>query len=352
MANNSSNKKLTVCVTGANGFIAGHIVEQLLAKGHTVRGTVRDPEAERHSWLRELGDESNKVKLYAADLSQPGNFGEAFAGCDVVIHVASVVKMEAENDPFEEIITPSVEGTRNVMRSCEKAKVRKIVQTSSLSAVGLPEAQRLPEFRGKLYTEEEWAEGRDPNKNPYDYSKIESEKLMKNEWKGEYACILPVMVYGPQQHPKITSSNEIIKCIVNREFGPFVPRIFIDSVDVRDVAAAHVWAAENQDVTGRFLVSSGHGYSTTELAESLNRTHPDLDKPFPTRMTPYFLLWLISFFDKRISGDFLETLAKPAVGASNEKIKKAGFEFQFGLDEMMKDTYDSFLKHGICDDEK
>jgi putative NADH-flavin reductase len=79
-----------VCVTGATGYLAGHIVKQLLERQYTVHATCRDPnnmKAVQH--LLTLPNAAQLLKLYQADLLCPGSFGEAITGCKYVIHTAS-----------------------------------------------------------------------------------------------------------------------------------------------------------------------------------------------------------------------------------------------------------------------
>lgn len=83
-------KPLRVCVTGATGYLAGHIVQRLLAAGHTVHGTARQPSSNSSTkHLLAMPGAVDRLKLFKADLLEPGAFDEAVAGCDVVIHTAS-----------------------------------------------------------------------------------------------------------------------------------------------------------------------------------------------------------------------------------------------------------------------
>ena len=60
-----TTKATTVCVTGAAGYLASSIVARLLAAGHSVRGTVRDPDnAEKNAHLWELPGAGEKLKLF------------------------------------------------------------------------------------------------------------------------------------------------------------------------------------------------------------------------------------------------------------------------------------------------
>ena len=80
-------KDSLVLVTGANGFIASHIVDELLASGYRVRGTVRD--AKKNQWLTELFDGKYGKGAFevaeVADLAKDGSLDEATKGMFIII---------------------------------------------------------------------------------------------------------------------------------------------------------------------------------------------------------------------------------------------------------------------------
>ncbi len=79
----------TVLVTGASGYIAGHIVAQLLDRGYTVRGTVRSLASEETvAYLRMLPHAAERLELLEADLLDVGSFDSAVLGCEYVFHTA------------------------------------------------------------------------------------------------------------------------------------------------------------------------------------------------------------------------------------------------------------------------
>ncbi len=88
--------KYTFCVTGAAGYIAAQVVQRLLAAGHIVHGTVRNPDDSKVTFLKSLPNSEN-LKLFAADLLKEGSFDEAVRGCDYVFHTASPFFMKVSS---------------------------------------------------------------------------------------------------------------------------------------------------------------------------------------------------------------------------------------------------------------
>lgn len=90
-----SAQQQRICVTGATGYLAGWIVKRLLAAGHTVHATARNPNSQAAAGhLQAMAGAAERLKLFKADLLTPGAFDEAVAGCDVVIHTASPYQLD------------------------------------------------------------------------------------------------------------------------------------------------------------------------------------------------------------------------------------------------------------------
>jgi nucleoside-diphosphate-sugar epimerase len=124
-----------VLVTGANGFLASHVISQFLNRGFRVRGTVRD--VEQSSWLLE-----GRFKTYAENgylelvsvpnLSVNGAYDAAVRGVAAILHIAYVTRIVS--DP-NEVITPTVAGVRSIMGSAiRESSVKEVVFTSSALA--------------------------------------------------------------------------------------------------------------------------------------------------------------------------------------------------------------------------
>jgi nucleoside-diphosphate-sugar epimerase len=338
-----------ICVTGANGYIAGFVVQQLLELGHTVHGTVRDPNAEKNKFLHELPTGRGTLRLFQADLLVPGSFDEAIQGCEVVIHLAAVVKSHIEKDPFAEMIRPVVEGVKNIVQSCQKHHVRRIVYTSSVATILTIEKNRPVDRRGKNFTEDDWLTHVTPTYGTYNYAKVEAERELERSWQGELISLLPSWVIGPIQHAQTSGSQSVIRMIATRAFGPKLsPLMYIHWVDIRDVAKAHVWAATQTSVTrGRFNVAGPENVSSGTIAAKLNAIDPTLK--LPERMIPWAVMWTMSWVDKRLTSHFLYEKAVPVLPIDSSRIIAAGFKFEHrdSLDETLKANLECYKKFGV-----
>ena len=161
-----------ILVTGATGFLATHVVKQLLEKGYRVRGTVRSLRDEKKlAPLRNLVPNSRfKLELVEADLLKEETWINAVNGCTYVIHTASPLPLEDPKDE-NEVIKPAINGTLNVLRACvqDGSRVKRVVLTSS----GLAIAGDIHKD-GYTYSEKDWP--KTEGLTPYSKSNLLAEK--------------------------------------------------------------------------------------------------------------------------------------------------------------------------------
>jgi dihydroflavonol-4-reductase len=167
----ASKKIKTVLVTGANGFIASHLIEQLLTTtDYNIRASVRNIiDTSKVAHLVTLPDAQRRLRLFEADLLEEGAFDNAVQDVQVVFHVAAPYFLTSDN-PYRDLVEPSECGTFNVLSSVTKSEqVHTVVLTSSMRAI----ADRP---RDKKYTELDWNRDSNMKSNPYFYSKMKAEK--------------------------------------------------------------------------------------------------------------------------------------------------------------------------------
>ncbi len=240
-----------ILVTGATGFIASRIVEQLLASGRTVRGTVRSlKKTQDLAPLRALPGARERLELVEAELLADGSFDRAAAGCESVVHAASPYVLTVTN-PQRELVDPAVNGTRNVLASCERARVARVVLTSSMAAVtDEPESDRV-------LTEADWNTKSSIARNPYYYSKTLAERaawdfMRQRQPLFDLIAINPFLVIGPSLVPGLNTSNQVFVDLLKGTY-PGIVGLTWGFVDVRDVAAAHVRAMDTPSASGRYI---------------------------------------------------------------------------------------------------
>lgn len=122
-------------MTGATGFIASHIIKQLLEANCKVIGTVRKIDSVDVENLKKVyGSMANRLSFEQAELTQPKGWKEIVSKCDYVCHVASPVFFGSHSD-YTPFLQAATNGTKFVMEACVENKTKKVVMTSSIAAI-------------------------------------------------------------------------------------------------------------------------------------------------------------------------------------------------------------------------
>jgi nucleoside-diphosphate-sugar epimerase len=128
-----------VLVTGASGFIASHIIKQLLERGYRVRGTVRNLNDYKKVFpLKNLvPNPKHELELFEANLNDPSSWLHPIKDCTYVIHTASILSKSSPRDDESEIIRPTVDGLLSILKACvqEESKVKRVILTSSIVTI-------------------------------------------------------------------------------------------------------------------------------------------------------------------------------------------------------------------------
>jgi len=278
-------------ITGLTGFIAAHAAAQLLARGDRVRGTVRSlAKAEGNARLIGLPGAAERLEIVEADLLTEGSYDKAVAGVATVFHMASPYSLEFK-DAQRDLVDPAVKGTLNVLAACARSpSVKRVVLTSSMAAV-------TDEPDGRVLTEADWNTKSSLTRNPYYFSKSEGERaawaFMEREKPAfDLVVINPFLVIGPSLTPGLNTSNQIIVEALTGVF-PAIMQLNWGMVDVRDVALAHILAADNPAAKGRYLCAA-ENISMRQLIDILKPLARPGDK-LPTRAIDF---WLGSFIGR------------------------------------------------------
>ena len=262
------------CVTGGSGFLGSWCVKLLLEEGYTVRTTTRS--AEKAAYLKRLPGSERLTILDGVDLLTPGAFDDAIRGCSYVLHTASPFYFKGGSE--EKLVTPAVEGTRNVLNSCRRLGVKKVALTSSTASV-YTNYGKLP--ADHVYTSEDFSpeDVLREKENWYCLSKLLAEQLAWSMSK-ESGCpfdltvLTPTLIWGPML-PGQPHMNTSASSLVGYMDGSLkvIENACKTVVDVRDVAKAHIEAARNDLGGQRFLLIGGSPHFTA-VAEYVRQALP------------------------------------------------------------------------------
>ena len=228
-----------ILVTGATGFIGGHLVRRLRAeKEASVRALVRN--AAKAEGLAKLGAE-----LVPGDLSDYGSLERAIQGCSVVVHAAAQVSSLPDRDVFAQ---SNVSGTENVARAASAARVERFVHLSSIAVFGLPTGGEILDSSPRRHCGD-----------PYCDTKLDAENTV---WRYHRKAGLPSVilrpsgVYGPgSTHWSVVPFKRVRK---GKMFFVNGGRGRLNYVYIDNLVDAILAAAEDDRAVGdAFIVNDG-----------------------------------------------------------------------------------------------
>ncbi len=241
-------------VTGASGFVGSHVCSALRADGAEVRCLVR--ESSPRTNLEGLDD----AELVVGDLRDAESVARGVAGCDTVFHCAADYRLYVP-DP-DAMYASNVEGTRIVLAAALEAGVERVVYTSSVGALGLhPDGTPADETT---------AVSLDDMLGHYKRSKYLAERVAE-EWAERGLAVVIVNPSTPigDGDVKPTATGRVILDFLNRKTPAFVDT-GLNWIDVRDVAAGHLLAAERGRPGEKYIL--GHrNLSLQQIFEMLAR---------------------------------------------------------------------------------
>jgi len=242
-----------VAITGASGLLGGNLAALVSASGHKVVATRRAGSQVKH--LADLA-----IEWADAELGSVPALTKAFAGCEVVFHCAAAVTIKREVTP--EMTAANVTGTANVIEAARAAKVKRLVHTSSVVAVGLS-------TDGKPCDESaRWNFDTEGLLDAYAITKRQAEDVVNNARETIDAVVVnPTFMFGPRDARP--SSGQLIVDVVKRKM-PGWTRGYNNFVDVRDVARGMI-AAWQKGRRGERYILAGHDMTYADCMREIAR---------------------------------------------------------------------------------
>ena len=284
-----------VVLTGVTGYIGQHCAAELLRQGYEVVGTARSrdkADATRIAVAKEAPIQH--LSFVEADLLSDRGWDEAMHGCAYVLHVASPF-MLAEPKNEDDMIAPAVEGTQRVIAAAQRARVKRLVLTSStFSMIAGKDSGR--------YGPDSWSDT-GARIGAYAKSKTLAERAAWTAVKGselELTVINPGAVFGPSLGAKMDGQSVGLMAAMIGGKMPMIPDLSMGMVDVRDVARLHIKAMTAEGAAGkRFIAATSEPISMATVADVLRKAGY---VRAPSRRAPTALLKLMALFDGEVRG--------------------------------------------------
>jgi dihydroflavonol-4-reductase len=230
-----------VYVSGATGFVGGHVAQVLREQGANVR--------------------DDRV-----DLLDPPALERAAEGCDAVVHVAALYSYDADPGEIERV---NVAGTRNVLDAAARQGVRRVLFTSTAGTCG--------PVSGRSASEEDEPPAWELTV-PYKRTKLAAEALAR---EAGAVIVNPTTPVGPGDG-KPTPTGRMIAGVATGRIQGFVAT-GLNLVDVRDVARGHALALEH-GVPGERYILGGANLPLEEIfaaiADLAERRRPRIPVPY------------------------------------------------------------------------
>lgn len=259
-----------VLVTGADGFIGSHLVENLLEKGYDVRAFVYYNSFNTWGWLDKLPKEKrDQIEIFAGDVRDPNGVREAMKGVDGVFHLAALIAIPFSYHSPDSYVDTNIKGTLNVLQAARELETERIMVTSTSEVYGT--AQYVPIDEKHPYQ----------GQSPYSATKIGADRLAESFYRSfqlPVSIVRPFNTFGPRQSARAVIPTIISQLLAGKEeikLGSLTPTR--DFNYVKDTTAGFIAIAESDRTIGEEInIATQQEISIGDLAnEIISQINPN-----------------------------------------------------------------------------
>ena len=328
---------MKVFLTGATGFVGGHVARAYVAAGSELRLLSR-------STSNLSGLEGLAAETVVGDLRQPEGLRSALTGCEILVHVAADYRLWVP-DP-KEMYAANVEGTRALLALARELGIRKVVYTSSVATMGFQADGTIVDEATPVSVEAMIGH--------YKRSKFLAEQVaIAAARSGQHVMILNPTTPIGSGDAKPTPTGRIVVDFLNRNFPAYVDT-GLNLVDVDEVARMHVAALDRGRPGERYIL----GGENLTLKQILDRLSAITGLPSPSVKVPHAVAMAFAFFDETVTGELRGKEPRATVEAVRMGKKKmfassARAERELGFRVLpvypaLRSAVEWFLAHGYA----
>jgi NAD dependent epimerase/dehydratase len=254
-----------ILVTGSDGFIGSHLVEELVKKGYSVRAFVLYNSFNSWGWLDTLPkDVMQNVEVFAGDVRDPHGVKEAMKGCIAVFHLAALIAIPFSYHSPDTYVDTNIKGTLNILQAARDLGIERVLVTSTSEVYGT--AQYVPIDEKHPYQ----------GQSPYSATKIGADRLAESFYRSfdlPVTIVRPFNTYGPRQSARAVIPTIITQLLSGQteiKLGSLTPTR--DFNYVKDTANGFIEIYKSLNTIGQEInIATQKEISVGQLAEELIR---------------------------------------------------------------------------------
>jgi UDP-glucose 4-epimerase len=260
---NYSGRK--VVVTGADGFIGSHVVEQLVTAGAEVTALALYTGMDSHGWLDDLApDVRASIRITRGDVRDASFVMRLLAGQDICFHLAALIAIPHSYDAPQSYVDVNVTGTLNVLEGARTNGLSRVIHTSTSEVYGTAQTMPMDETHPLQ------------GQSPYSASKIGADMMAEAYARSFNLPVLilrPFNTYGPRQSERAVIASTIRQILDPNcdalKLGDLTPKR--DFTFVGDTAAAFLKLGLAEGLTWGEVFNGGTGRTVTigDMVETL-----------------------------------------------------------------------------------
>ncbi len=252
-----------VLITGADGFIGSHLVEELVKSGKSVKAFVYYNSFNSWGWIDTLDKEIvNEIEIFAGDIRDPNGVRTAVKDTSMVYHLAALIAIPFSYHSPDSYIDTNVKGTLNVMQACKDYGTERVLVTSTSEVYGTAQYVPIDEKHP-----------RQPQ-SPYSASKIGADCIAESFYRSfetPVTIVRPFNTFGPRQSARAiipTIISQLLNQTETLKLGDVYPTR--DLLYVKDTVQAFMAIADTNTLIGEDCnIATNSEISIGDLAEKL-----------------------------------------------------------------------------------
>lgn len=254
-----------VLVTGADGFIGSHLVEELIKKGYEVKAFIHYNSFNNWGWLEELPREiMRSVEVFQGDVRDSNGVEEAVRETRAVFHLAALIAIPFSYHSPDTYVDTNIKGTLNVLQAVRRLGTERLLVTSTSEVYGTAQYVPIDEkhpFQGQ---------------SPYSATKIGADRLAESfyrSFKVPVTIVRPFNTYGPRQSARAVIPTIITQLLAGKteiKLGSLTPTR--DFNYVKDTVNGFLSIYESDKTVGEEInIATQKEISIGQLAQELIR---------------------------------------------------------------------------------